>query len=900
MRGKWLLVLIMLLAFALRTLRLNFQPLWWDEGYSVYFASMNLPEMAEATSLDIHPPFYYALLHGWIAVAGPSPVALRLLSVAIGTLTIPIFYCFSRLLAGEVTALIAALLLAFSPFHVYYSQEVRMYGLVTLLGLGATVVLVKILRGKLALIPLYILLAALALYTQYYAALLLLAHGALLFLLRPKGRARLWAAVGFFTSFLLYMPWLIYAGGRLLNYVEGKKAVEQYLPLPLHYFLARHMAAFGMGHMPARMDCLFWGGGAVISALALVGAWALRKERQALFTLLSYLLIPLLGGFAINLFYPFHPIYFERILLICLPPYLLLLAAGLLSFRPRLSLSITITLMAASLLTFCLVPRYPQEDYRPLARMVSELSSPGDVLLCVYPWQVGYFRSYCPELCPEPVMVASPEWGEEVRSQLEGFWRERRKVWFPAYQAKGAILENKVESYALERAFVGVNKWFGTTRLLLFAPPTDFALQPASARFGQELELAGLALVDREAEPGPGAVRVALRWGRKPEASYKIQLRLSDSLGRTWAQQDFPLGISDRLALFIPAGTPPGRYEIRLKVYEPSTGRLLDAFDGLPPEPEPELPLGPVLIRPPSSPVPREKLSMAASSGKELGGKIRLLGYSLSSRSPLTGDVLSLSLFWQSLEDITTDYVVFVQLQDDRRQMLAGTESPPLCPTSRWSRGLLVRDIHEMVVPSTLRPGTYNLVVGMYNPADGSRLPVSGGDDQALIAKIKVRARSHNFERPSPAFRAEATFGSLAELEGYDLEAFSPDRRRLTPEGGILKVKGGWEIRLTLYWRSIGTTDKSCFVFVHLVDESGKEVAFGDSPPAGGHNPTTSWVPGEYITDPHTLIVPEGLPPGVYYFRLGFYLPPHGPRLPLAGGGDSFSLPGVKLILEGE
>ena len=42
-----------------------------------------------------------------------------------------------RRLAGPRVGLLAALLLALSPFHVYYSQEVRMYGLVTLLGLAA-------------------------------------------------------------------------------------------------------------------------------------------------------------------------------------------------------------------------------------------------------------------------------------------------------------------------------------------------------------------------------------------------------------------------------------------------------------------------------------------------------------------------------------------------------------------------------------------------------------------------------------------------------------------------------------------------------------------------------------------------------------------------------------------
>ena len=53
-----------LLAFGLRLHRLNFQPLWGDEGWSFYFASMSLADMIRLTAEDIHPPLYYALLSG--------------------------------------------------------------------------------------------------------------------------------------------------------------------------------------------------------------------------------------------------------------------------------------------------------------------------------------------------------------------------------------------------------------------------------------------------------------------------------------------------------------------------------------------------------------------------------------------------------------------------------------------------------------------------------------------------------------------------------------------------------------------------------------------------------------------------------------------------------------------
>ena len=72
--SKHILLLVVLLAFGLRAQRLSFQPLWADEGYSIYFAAMPLADMASLTAVDIHPPLYYALLRGWRLAAGNGPV----------------------------------------------------------------------------------------------------------------------------------------------------------------------------------------------------------------------------------------------------------------------------------------------------------------------------------------------------------------------------------------------------------------------------------------------------------------------------------------------------------------------------------------------------------------------------------------------------------------------------------------------------------------------------------------------------------------------------------------------------------------------------------------------------------------------------------------------------------
>jgi len=126
-----------LLAAAWRLARLDFQPLWWDEGWSVYFATVSVPDMLRLTAVDIHPPLYYLLLQGWTWLFGPGVWSVRLVSVLVGVAAVPVMYAVGRRLMGVRLGLIAAFLLAIAPLHIYYSQEVRMYGLVMLAGLGA-------------------------------------------------------------------------------------------------------------------------------------------------------------------------------------------------------------------------------------------------------------------------------------------------------------------------------------------------------------------------------------------------------------------------------------------------------------------------------------------------------------------------------------------------------------------------------------------------------------------------------------------------------------------------------------------------------------------------------------------------------------------------------------------
>ncbi|MCX7885830.1 MAG: glycosyltransferase family 39 protein [Verrucomicrobiae bacterium] len=245
MKQYWpLLILVLALALAVRLFQLGERVLWFDEAVSVLLAKARVAEMLAAIPDDAHPPLYYLLLHLWPR----GEPAARMFSVVCGILTVALVFLIGcRPIGHRSTAspargktqkagagstqlqplagVVSAALLAVCPLHVWYSQEVRMYALQTLLVTASWWLLMLALELRCwRCWTAHAMASALALYTQYTSALALAAQAIYLLWLRGESlRPWLWAQIGVALLFAPCVPVVSrQLGGETFGFWLGK------------------------------------------------------------------------------------------------------------------------------------------------------------------------------------------------------------------------------------------------------------------------------------------------------------------------------------------------------------------------------------------------------------------------------------------------------------------------------------------------------------------------------------------------------------------------------------------------------------------------------------------------------------------------------------------------------
>jgi hypothetical protein len=189
--------------------------LWLDEALSVNIADLPLGDLPDALRQDGHPPLYYALLHGWMAVVGDSDVAVRALSGVLAVVALPLIWLVGRRLGGPRLAWIATAFFAVLPYVLRYATETRMYSLVMLLVLVGYLLVDDALDRPAAWRLVAIAVISGALLLTHYWAMWLVGSTVLVLVVRAvrtdragERRASLLVAGATAAGGIFFVPWL--------------------------------------------------------------------------------------------------------------------------------------------------------------------------------------------------------------------------------------------------------------------------------------------------------------------------------------------------------------------------------------------------------------------------------------------------------------------------------------------------------------------------------------------------------------------------------------------------------------------------------------------------------------------------------------------------------------------
>ncbi|MEM7033529.1 MAG: hypothetical protein AAF629_28520 [Chloroflexota bacterium] len=275
-------------------------------------------------------------------------------------------------------------------------------------------------------------------------------------------------------------------------------------------------------------------------------------------------------------------------------------------------------------------------------------------------------------------------------------------------------------------------------------------------------------------------------------------------------------------------------------------------------------------------------------NGVEIG-PTSLVGFSTTAMIT-PGESLDVTLFWQALAPIGTEYDLLVHVVDDRRQGWGADtlkkQSSDIYPSTYWRPGQdVVPDYHQIQLPNDMPIGRYQLAVSVFDPVQNSRLPVINpkvdSPDTVFVGRLKVPLVQ---EAQTPMVMVEANFADQIDLIGYSLETAELSR--------------GQPLMLDLFWRSQQTIEQDLTVFVHLLDQTGTWIAGQDSPPLRGAYPTGIWDADEEIFDPRRMDTGQ-IPNGEYQIAVGLYDPLTGARLAVNGEAQGqIILPQLVEIIE--
>ena len=395
LKKAYIVFLILVVALILRLLVIN-QSLWLDESIGAY-AVKNFTYKGILTHFiasDFHPPLYYLTLKSWTVLFGYSEVALRFPSIIFGILTVYLTY----LIAGKISdnkffQMAALVLITTSPFHIYYSQEARMYSMAAFfaaLSIYSFINLLDNTKASLAYWFIFSLSIVWLIFTDYMPIFLFPVFWTAALIRRKNFN---WWIKFFFTHVpvlifgILWLPTLMkqLAGSRWLlstlpawKVVAGGATIKQ---------LGLVWAKFTLGRLSLTDKFLYYTLITLASIPFMVGLTNAVKKREIITNIITmWLVLPLVIGFIASIWFPAF-VYFRFLYII--PAFYLLVSWGVSNSRsPIFTRIIFIFLLLVNIFGLSIYyfdKNQHRENWREAVDFVDKVGKNNEAIIFEYP-----------------------------------------------------------------------------------------------------------------------------------------------------------------------------------------------------------------------------------------------------------------------------------------------------------------------------------------------------------------------------------------------------------------------------------------------------------------------------------------------------------------------------------
>jgi mannosyltransferase len=458
-----LLVALIVLAAALRLIRLGAQSLWVDEILTLIVATPKpgFP-LGQLLLHNIHGPLHTFVV-AMMRQVSEDDAWLRLPSAIAGVLSVPLLYLWVRPRLGSRVALWSGLLLAVNPLHLHYSQELRNYAFAVCFVLASCVLLDRLCeRWSVGRAAAFAVCAAAAVLCNFSACFAFIVQ-ALVFVKSSASRGRAVARWALITAMvaLITSPWIY----RVTTYVDLGKLATPVEPGTLEpsqrlrgdttfrwesvpYTFFAYSVGFALGPTLSEMHgdlhvamaqhraAIAWTA-LLFGSLAAAGLVAVcRPPKGSAWRggeLLLYILVPLVATLLLN--WQNAKAFNVRYVLTGLPMYLALVAAGIHRLRrePRvLSMIFVLTTTGIALFNYYTDPSRQKEDVRDATRAVEATIQPGECIFAPTVWQiVAHYRATTAPLhyvYREPAGMVERQL-QDLYSSCPSFWYVRARPW---------------------------------------------------------------------------------------------------------------------------------------------------------------------------------------------------------------------------------------------------------------------------------------------------------------------------------------------------------------------------------------------------------------------------------------------------------------------------------------